>query len=454
MKRSGKIVTAKNYHRASIEEVRWQDIAKQVKKVAPDIYDAINQLEIDSSCKLYKVRYPYGAMIIGQEGIFNLPNKYGELVPITDISISKNLQTDLNYNWNAIPMGLIMDGHVELFLEDQKDYIEPHGIYREGILALRAVLDQHCSPQDRSYHAKRFFRMTSGSRYVYSLASIFDAASFKRLKNYFHLSIDKSQVKHDVWGLFRELANSEEFKTEWYTEILFFSKKWLHHPKNEAWKSFRLALFEMSWKASEYERNRKLLSRIWNIHKSNKKISDYVFQMIQYIAEAALGRAALYKPIDASNMAGPFTDCVDVLMNVYGLKKYVPIIVHTGYYDHHQPQAGYLSVQKPCVLVTEKKVSSRDNLIVEVREIRKAMLEFIKEIKEGVLRVEDTPFYHLQEINFDFYHSDMDIYNEFYPSREIFSGDKRVEDLLDACSNKEIPFRNDLLRSCIKIYKK
>jgi hypothetical protein len=438
-----------NEFEQSIEAVSWESVKQQVKKVAYDIYETIERLDLTTNHKIYKVRYPYGAMIVGKGGICNIPNKDGILVPLTDISISKKMKDDLGYSFNAIPMSLILSGQVELFVENDLKEIETFGVYKAGLmLALRGVLDY-----GRSYQAKNFWLMTSGSRTLFSLASIFDSASFHRLKKYFNLSIDKSSIKQDVWPLFAALANNKEFPITWHTEHLFFGKEWLKPPKNDGWRAFRLALFERSWRLSAHGRNIDIVNHIWNLFKHDKKIAEHIFQMIKYVVEASLGQALLYRPVDNSNIAGPFTDFTDILLNVYGLKKYAPIIMCAGNFDFHDKYQGYVSIQKPCKQIAKNQY---DNLIVVAREIRQMLMCFLDESARGIIKIDDTPFYDLHAINFDFYHSDEDVNKEFLPSCEIFSNDISVEKLLRKVpsSNREIPFRNDLLRSCIKISRK
>src|SRR5579872_4417071 len=109
---------------ASMEEVSWQDVRKQVKTLAPDMFEAIEQLEPDSSYKLYKIKYPYGAAILGKNGIFHVPDAKGHLVPLNDASINPKLQEELGYSWGGLPMSLIMSGQVDLFVGDSNTQIE------------------------------------------------------------------------------------------------------------------------------------------------------------------------------------------------------------------------------------------------------------------------------------------------------------------------------------------
>jgi hypothetical protein len=437
--------------KASIEEVSWQDVRPQVKKVAYDLYQVIERLTLTKKHKLYRVRYPYGAMIIGKDGICNLPNKNGVLTPITDSAISNKMRENLNYSCNGIPMSLILSGEVELFFDNgNSTEIESDSTYQAGfMLATRAVLDN-----GRSYHPRRYWRMTSGIRTLFSLGSICDTASFNRLKKYFNLSIDKSMVKLDVWPLFAALANSEAFPNLWQTEHLFFGKEWLKKPVNDTWAAFRLVLFERAWKNTMYFRNVRPLNRIWNLFKYNKKMTDHTFYMLKYIIEASLNQAQLYKPIDQNDIAGPFKTFIDILLNIYGLKKYLPIIMRGDNFDFQKDSFGYISIQKPCIMLIKNQSMISNNLIFTAREIRKVLLDFIDEITKEIIKVNDTPFYNLRSINFDFYHSDKDIYKEFQPASEVFSDDPVVNALINKYPHKEIPFRNDLLRSCIKIYKK
>lgn len=440
----------KAYNTASMEEVSWEDVRKQVKTLAPDIFEAIEQLEPDSSYKLYKIKYPYGATILGKNGAFHVPNAKGHLVPLNDPSLNPLFQEELGYSWGGLPMSLIMSGQVDLFLDNNDSQVEIYHAYKKGVVAsLRGVLDP---PQ--SYQARHFFRMSSGTRIPFMLASISDNASFSHLRKYFNLRLPKPVSQQEHWQLFVEMANHEPFPHPWFSELLVFTGQWLKPRKDNSWKLFRLALLERAWETSGYSRNAYLVNKIWEKFISeirNKKVNNYITGMSKYIIEASLGQAPLHVIADETNVAGPFNELTSLFLDIYQLKKYAPIMMVTGSFDRNNGHSGFVSVQMPNIQVKVKNNDKSNKMIADMREIKYVVNQFVNKIESGHINVNDTPFADLNKIAFDFYHADEDKFHELLPAISAFDGIDVVEKWKKSQENNLISYRNSFIRGCVRI---
>jgi len=433
-----------------MEEVFWQDVRKQVKTLAPDMFEAIEQLEPDGSYKLYKIKYPYGATILGKNGIFHVPDAKGHLVPLDDASLNSKLQEELGYNWNSLPMSLIMSGQVDLLLGEARPPIQVSSIYKSGaVLALRAVLDPA-----QSYQARHLWYVFSGTRAPYMLASIADDTSFNRLKKYFNMRLHKPVTQQEHWQLFVEMANHEAFHHPWFTELLVFSKQWLKPRKDNAWKLFHLALLKRAWKTSEYLRNIHVVNMIWEKFTSeirNKKVNNLIIALSKYVIEASLGQAPLHVIADETNIAGPFNEIASLLLDVYQLKKYAPITMVTDNFDQNKESPGFISIQMPNLKLNAKSTNKSNKMIADMREIRYVVTQFVSKIDSGYINVSDTLFADLSKINFDFYHADDDKLHELLPAISVFDGVALAEKWKKTPENNLMPYRNNFIRGCIKI---
>jgi hypothetical protein len=440
----------KAHNTASMEEVAWKDVSKQVKVIAPDIYEAIEQLEPDPSYKLYKIRYPYGATILGKNGTFHIPNAKGHLVPLTDASLNPKLREELGYNWDGLPMSLVMSGQVDLFVGDNDNQIEIYYPCKSGTMtALRAVLDP-----SHSYQARHFWRMSAGTRIPYALASISDDASFNRLRKHFNSRLHKPLSQQEHWRLFVELANHETFTPVWFAEILIFPQQWLKSRKIPGWKLFRLALLERAWKASEYSRNIYPINKIWNKFTSeirNKKFNNLIIALSKYIIEASLGESPLHVLDDGSNVAGPFNELTSIFLDVYQLKKYAPLMMVTSSFDRNNGHAGFVSVQMPNLQINMKNSYRNNKAIADMREIKYVVTQFVHKIENGHINVNDTPFSDLSNIAFDFYHTDEDKFQELLPAISVFDEIALAEKWKKSFTNNFMPYRNPFIRGCVKI---
>jgi hypothetical protein len=433
----------------TIEEVTWDKVRLQVKKIAPDIFETIERLNPDKSYKLYRAHYPYGAMIIGHDGIFNVPYN-NQLLRITDTRLPAEIRENLTCISLGIPMSLILNGFVQLFSAEQPNRIQTAGVFSIGVmLALRGLLDA-----ELSYHARRYWNMTSGARTPMMLASLSDQISFNRLKRHFHLSIDKPESQFEHWRLFVEIANHESFPENWQTELLLFSQKWLKPRKDDAWKLFKLALFERSWKISAYPRNIEPVNKIWTKFITsirNKKATSFVLNMTRYIIEASLGQAVSYTPYDQNSGQGPFDGLTKIIMDVYGLKKCAPIIMVPTYFNQIDLHQTHISIQASDSHWVDAWKNTTDNLIGDTREIKFVLNQFIKQIEQGHIKVNDTPFIKLIDIDYTFYHADKDKYGELLSSIHALDGDPIMEKWRKHPANNELSYRNSFLRSCVKI---
>lgn len=445
MKKSSKTITDD----ILLEEVKWADVRAQFKQIAPDIYHAIERLDLDDSYKLYRVRYPFGSMLIDNDGIFNVPLTDDQLVPINNPIVPKKLQDALGYSQLGLPMSFILSGEAELFVGNDSNEIEAEAVYSKGtMLAVRGLLDPHLS-----YHARRLWRMTAGVRTPYMLPSISDHASFERLRRSFELTTHKPVSQRDHWELFVEIANNERFSKQWGLELLLFNDQWLKPRNDEAWRLFRLTLMERSWKATQYLRNVKHVDRIWAKFVNslrNKKATRFVMTMVRHLIEASLGEAISYAPYH-NDFGGPFTTLAEVFLEVYGLKKYAPIIMIPHIFNPADKRPCYVSLQLPSIHVVRDRKSKFDNLITDTREIKHVFSQFIRKVKTGELPVEDTPFSKIANLDFEFYHADKDKHGELLPAIHTFDHDPVVKQWLSCSSNNEIACRNEFMRSCIKI---
>ena len=70
-------------HKGIFKEVFWRDARDQVQKVNPDLCKHIDALSPGKNLPLFLASYPFGENIL-QKGIFQLPNKTGQMVSIND----------------------------------------------------------------------------------------------------------------------------------------------------------------------------------------------------------------------------------------------------------------------------------------------------------------------------------------------------------------------------------
>ncbi len=439
---------------ALLEIMSWQEIRDQIKIIAPDIYKVVEQLNPDKSYKLYKIRYPYGAHIIGQKGIFNIPINDRQLIPINNKKdISSSIIDQIGYNQFSIPLCLVLLGQVHLFSETKQNGVFTEGLYSTGdIVTLGDPMNI-----DVSYDARSIWRLTSGARTPVMLPSISDEASFLRLQRHFNLKSDKPLNQQDHWRLFVDLATNKYFPQEWYTELLIFSSKWLEHRDDNAWKLFKLCLIERQWKRSAYARNIATMNQIWDLFINdirNKKVNRFVLSMVRYIIEASLNQEIVYAPFDNDETAGPFNSLTSIFMDIYGLKKHAPIIMVPEIFNEKLKRPFYIPMQMPGTPTSRIKPETSSSIIDNTRDTKYLLNQLIQLISQNDINLIDTAFSKLTHINYSFYHADKDKYGELIPSAVALADDPVMQKWRKYPRNCEIAYKNEFMRACVKMVRK
>lgn len=428
-------------------EVQWDDVRLQIKALQPDLFTIIEAMSPDKSYKLYEGDYPYGAGIVNEDGMFCLPVN-GELKPIGSSDIPAELNEQLDYQFPAIPLGLVLNGEMQLSLQQRQNSSIFWSLFEKGsMFPINAILDR-----PHKYQAFSFLRMTAGPSSVYMLPSICNKANFSHVQKHYGLDLEPPETQKDHWKFFRDIANSPNFKTVWNCKILFFGKKWIDTLQQNI--ALRLFLLDYGWRASALPRNNYVLEEIWNEFFDtirNKKVDRYVLAMARYIFETSIGKHLSYQIADTSDSAGPFNEIARIITEVYGLKKYAPIIMVPRRFNPDVHNSAYLSIQLPTINITREYLSKNNFLMADFREIYYVVTKFATNIRTDVLNV--LPLYDVRRFNYEFYSADKDRTGKFLSSEYLFSNDDNMKYWL-GFGGKNVDFRNTFTRACVTISRK
>ncbi len=153
--------------KSSMHKVYWQDVRTQVKAKNPELAAVIDEVNPGESHPLYQVSYPFGAEVL-KEGILFIPNKDGDLVPLTDPQISDELRRDLDYNLNSNPICFVLKNATELFIKIDDLLVTAFGLVSEGrLFGLSRVISSKKSEQPVFT-----WDMTAGARSLFMLPKI------------------------------------------------------------------------------------------------------------------------------------------------------------------------------------------------------------------------------------------------------------------------------------------
>lgn len=432
-----------NLKPGSFTETTWSEVKNQVKKLDHDLFNAIENIQLDNSYKLYLAEYAYGAPVIDEHGIFNIQIN-DEMIPLNSSKMAKSISQQLSYHYHGIPLGLVLKGQLQLSAIEKNKMAYPEVLFEQGDLcAIQAAIDL-----PNKYQATYYFRMHAGARTAYLLPSIANRRKFLKLQKKFDLAGDVPETQVEHWSFFRELANSPQFETAWTCKCLFFGKKFVEKLLEN--KDFYMVLSQRALRGSVNARNN-TVDRMFDelaLSIRNKKVDRYVLNMARYILRASLGDKISYKLAYTSDDSGPFQEISDVLKTIYDLDRYAPLIVVPQHYDRKKNHCTYVSIQMPAI-DCERKYNSKNNyLMADFREIMNVVEKFIASIKLEVIN--EVPLYNFNDYAYNFYTADADkgYATNMHCARDIFNGDPNFEKWSD---KGEVDVRNNFMRACVRI---
>lgn len=273
-------------NRSSFIETRWDEIRDSVSKVNPTFASVIDGLKTKNDYPLYKVYYPFGSLII-DNGRFRFPLKDGTLAPITSSYIPPHIREQLGYNAGSIPLGIVLNHSVELFLQTE-DRVIPYSLNHAGkLIGLWTALS--------SLHVwLDAWQMTAGARSIFVLPKITDTVSHKKLcrARGIKMALPRNLGMH--WSLLTKLAQHSNFKQPWFTEVLLFSKNWLNEQKNDSWVRFQHFLYQEAWTGTEYWRRKIVYDHIWDtiireLTKNDIRATPFIIDIVKFIIMVGLG---------------------------------------------------------------------------------------------------------------------------------------------------------------------
>ena len=436
---------SKSYFR----KVKWEEVAPNVKKVAPDLFESMRELATNPQYELYDVYYSYGEFI-SLHSHFRWPTQNG-VQEISSPEFDNRLFKKIGYNQPGVPLGLILEGCAQLF--SMSDGIEPHAVTRNvfepgDVLALNRTLDR-----PHQIQAAGDWYLTAGMGTPYMLAKIANSINFRKLAEQFDLNRAPPQNQYEHFPLFKAMADHDNFPEPWKIRILFLGRKWADDIQTIPARLWRLALCERLLKQTLFSRNAAVLEKSWETSLDtirNKKVDRYILAMSKYIIQASLGMHASYQIADA-NSFGPFGAIANIISSEYGLKNYMPIIVVPRFFDPGTSSHAYISIQMPTINVFRKKTSNAYFLLSDYREISFVIKKFIQDVAKH--DSEHLSSYNIERFLYRFYSSDYgrtSSKKEFLPTTEIFEDDPRA-DIWQINGARSLFTYNSFLRACIKV---
>lgn len=433
----------------ALEKLFWEDIKEHITD-EPELVEIIDQLSPDDHYPIYKVSYPFAAEIFSQ-GHFNLPDREtGKTIAITDNRIPKDIQAALNYS--ALPLGILLgNGGVEVFSE-LEDRVFSAAYFTSGLnLGIWEAFD-YPTP----------FTVTAGARSLFMLPKTMEAEGYKRLKQRFGVTTPLSSKLFDQWYIFKEIINHKNFYEPWRCDIFFLSMPWLRNLKTEP-KLISLYnfLLRRAWQQTEYSRHKRMLDTVWEpfsrvLTKDRIKPNTHIVDTLKHLIFVATGALPAFSPA-VDRKAAPIDELLKAYLDYYDLKIYTPSLMQPRYFsiaDTAEPV--YYSLQIPTYLESMPKYRSPNSARSDLSDLIELMDRFMQEFIRKNLS--NNNLHHIYDIlsrvQFDYFHSEAELDQGIYCSKELSLEDTRFLYMPPGYENRSFCHRSLFARGCVRISSK
>jgi hypothetical protein len=429
-------------------ELSWIEARKSFSLAAPQVTEIIDKIAPDNSFKLIRMRYPYGACLY-EAGQFFVSTGNGKILPLSDPAVPAFVKNNLSYK--PVPLGCLTHGSFEVFKEFE-DHISPIAYRNKGLVL--GVWEAFMPPSP--------FTVTAGSRSIFMLPKLSNSIGHSKLKKY-GIGDTIPMEPSDHWNVFKSIINHENFSEEWYTEIIFFTKKWndaiFNNPK---WSELQRILLLKHLKHTEPYHLRvtydSILDNFSLIRRSKKSLkkSPHIIEAFKYILAIANGILPGFKVLTEDQSPCPSKELINIYLNEYGLKTYIPTMMYADYFNKANNEFIYYPMRSPMSLnalsITKAPVSIRSDLL----ELIELTDDFIRELQKGNLGAGTEIVLNLfHEVEFNFFHNQEDINLGLYPSSDMPSEDPNL--LYVPSQNKisaEFCMAASAVNGCVRISKK
>jgi len=428
-----------------IRVVTWKAIREEVQGVNPTLAGIMDAIDPSDSFTLVKVRYPFGEKIL-DEGKLCLPNENGRAVPIRECDLPPDLKDKLAYS--SIPLALTLKKACEVYMELNQRIVPINMVGQGELFGLFEALQSGAL-----FATAPLWNLISGARSMFMLPKITDSNLHKRLFRKYKVSALVPRGLSDHQRIFKSIAQSQSAEKRWCSEVLFFTKDWLENRNDPNWLKFQNYLYQQGWQQTSSVRDHRGLSYIWNtlsnvIREKQLKPNPYHVDTIKHLMAILMGTLPGFKSADASEQVGPTRKIQDAYLETYGLKDYLPIIMHPHRLTPNDTVGSvYYSLMMPTLMDGLQQYKSTSSTVNELRNIKVVM----DLLMEGLKAVDAPLPTRLLTSQYQYFHSSVEPSDDLHPIKEMPAADPRLMDLEKRYKNRVFPISGPFARGCVRV---
>ncbi len=428
----------------------WQDswVREKVERVNPILFQTLEKINPGQQHKLYFVRYSYGNHIF-KDGAFQLPYE-GKLYQVLDYPIDSIRKDFLGYKTD-VPVSLITKNSTELFVEKSGGETLPWFLYHEGdVMGLWKRFEG-----DVPFHPVGAFKMTSGTRHVFSVPDIGVRAQHNKMCFDARITVNAPKELYDHWKVFKALANSPVLGCDWTNEIMLMPWSWVDaYEDSLEWVSLQNYLLRYFADSCSFWKNSKLYAFAIScaLEARGYRQDAFLIDAFDHLIAALAGSGILFS-VATDEKSLPLSFLQKSYLELYKLRDYEPTILKASYYSPYDEYPSYYSFKLPCQLEFTPSYRKVNYTSEKLLGLKRLIDMGIENVISGNLKLDDTVAGNLLK----------NVYIRYFHSRPGKAGETgdilntsllpEYNSLLQPSIGKEFAHGGSFFKGCVQISK-
>lgn len=384
-------------------KTNWANVRKHFVKAEPKLTELIDQVSPDDSFPIYLLYFPYGELK-GDTNDSYLPLLTGGVIKLADANLDKTLIQDLGYGMHSSPLGVILDKHIEYFIELNEQVFPylisgPGSIFNKGILLTKKG--------HRNYSPNGILQATSGSRTAFMLPSINSHNGINKLSKTVNQELTTPRNLNDHFELFKAINRGSP--CYWRSCLAYFSKKWIDHMlKDPAWLEIKNYILEGKSNKDSFNANSTFFDIFYSKAQKDRNFrtsSPYLTNTAIHLIKVALGECPGYIPTINEDLL-PLKNIQNLISDSFQLKKTPTIMTPHALTFENENKPVYYSLQHPTTPHFLTKTNERVTANQEIDVIDSILSKLIEEMSKENSLLEGTIFADIpKNIDFNYFHN-------------------------------------------------
>lgn len=428
--------------------VKWDEVRELTHKANPYVAGLIDEAMAIKPLPLVLANYPYGVDIhLDGETYYPAPNN--TLATIDEPCIDNTFKKLLSYN--SCPLGLIINKACEVYIESDEGRSIPFKLFEPGTtFGVWEIMETPLIQMRKPWS----WNISSGARTIFLLPSVNERNAFNKLKNAYGIKSHMPNTIFDQRKVFAEIA--QHSNTDWNTQILYFPKEWLEddslalsklkqHWYMEAWNQTQLWTHNIAFGYST-----ELF--ISELKKRRQTPKHYLIDTVKHLINIGSNTVTGFTPLTNSDLTIPCELIQSAYISTYKLKYYFPTLMQPGFIlDGADVNYCYYSLQYPTLPEKPPELSNFPSVLKTLRELKIDMSVFIELIQQWPEVKANNKIDLLQNVTFDYFHSENDKQNEVKKLDGLLSEDPKLKSRDDIYGPRLQPETSHFFRGCVRI---